>query len=490
MLFVVATLVAGAVVNPVEHAFFPGRSGDIVLTGAERVADAAHLVLVGAGEAAGPSAMSETSIAPLVAHVAGALATAFPAPMPEVKPALLAPAEAVLLLTVEGLTLAEVEAAAYPKLAALVAQSHAVELEPSFMPRDRVSVAVSRVTGTTPADHGIATKAWLDAKTGEVVRAFAAGRDEAAARVAGLADVIGQSSQGRALLLSLSSDTQVAAAAGAHPSLARGSAASWPAAVLSYDSESRTTKPAQIGGALAAPTFTVSFDDALAALRRVAPDQLAALDTTSPAEAALVAELGAPLVVLGRVAADAALAALLADGVADLVAIDLAAPAALKENAAAMRLVDAVVPEIIAQFTAAWGQRARAGLVLTPPERLPAVSAPPSLAGWTVLGAHVFRAASPSREDDVTACERFGEAVEGSAVTAHCFVQRHARRLQEANATLPLGEAQYTSDQLELFQVTLWSSILLGVALLVGSCALYNMEVTQDSLLFSKAKGE
>jgi len=489
MLCTIAALVAGVVVSPVEQSFFPGRSGEIVLTGAERAADAAHLVLVGAGEAAGPSAMSETSIAPLVAHVAGALATAFPAPMPEVKPAVLAPAQAVMLLTLEGLTLADVDAAAFPKLAELVAQSHAVELEPSFMPRDRVSVAVSRVTGTTPADHGIATKAWLDAKSGEVVRAFAAGRDDAAARVAGLADVLGQSSKGKALLLSLSSDSQVAAAAGAHPSLVRGDAAAWPAAVLTYDAQTRTTKPAQIGSALAEEMFTVSFDEARAAIQRVAPAQLAALDTASPEAAALVAELGAPLVLLGRITADAAMRPLLADGVADLVAVDLAALAALKENTVAMRLVDAVVPEIVAQFDSAWSSHTRTGLVLTPPERLPAVSAP-ALAGWTVLGSHVFRASTTaSREDDVTACERFGEAVEGSSVTAHCFTQRHARRLQEANATTA-GEAQYTSDQLELFQVTLWASILLAVALLTGSCALYNMEVTQDSLLFSKAKGE
>lgn len=43
---------------------------------------------------------------------------------------------------------------------------------------------------------------------------------------------------------------------------------------------------------------------------------------------------------------------------------------------------------------------------------------------------------------------------------------------------------QYTSDQLELFQVTLWSTVILLIALLAGSCVLYNMEVTQDSLLF------
>jgi len=49
-------------------------------------------------------------------------------------------------------------------------------------------------------------------------------------------------------------------------------------------------------------------------------------------------------------------------------------------------------------------------------------------------------------------------------------------------------QTTFTSDQLELYQVTLWSSILLIVTLLAGSCALYNMEVTQDSLLFSKGK--
>lgn len=38
--------------------------------------------------------------------------------------------------------------------------------------------------------------------------------------------------------------------------------------------------------------------------------------------------------------------------------------------------------------------------------------------------------------------------------------------------------------------MTLWSSILLVVALLAGSCALYNMQVTEDSLLFSKGKDQ
>jgi hypothetical protein len=48
----------------------------------------------------------------------------------------------------------------------------------------------------------------------------------------------------------------------------------------------------------------------------------------------------------------------------------------------------------------------------------------------------------------------------------------------------------YTSDQLELFQVTLWASILLVTVLLAGTCTLYNMEVQEDSLLFSKGKDQ
>ncbi|KAJ1623903.1 hypothetical protein T492DRAFT_882759 [Pavlovales sp. CCMP2436] len=207
-----AACLGSAAALSMEQSLYPGRFGDIVFTSEPTSDESCHLVMVGVGKAAGPSSMPETSLAPLAAHIVGALPTAFPGAMPEVATRVAAAASALLTIVVEGVTLADV--AALPHLSQIVSEGHAVRLEPAFAPRDRVSAAVSRMTGTTPADHGIASKAWIDGKTGELVAAFSAGRDESAARVAAVSDVVAQSSAGRALILSLSSDTQLAAAAG------------------------------------------------------------------------------------------------------------------------------------------------------------------------------------------------------------------------------------------------------------------------------------
>ncbi|KAG8460880.1 hypothetical protein KFE25_010631 [Diacronema lutheri] len=477
-----ALCLGGAAALSVEQGLYPGRVGDVVFTTAHKAEEAAHLVLLGAGKEAGPSSMPETSVAPLAAHIAGSLATAFPSQVPEVAPRVAAPASALLTLAVEGLTMADL--AEYPRLAQLVGDGHAIRLEPTFEPRDRVSAAVSRATGMTPADHGIAAKAWLDAASSELVAAYSAGRDETAARVATVTDVVAQSSAGRALILSLSSDAQLAAAGGLHPSLLRtAAAAAWPTAVVSYDADSRALKPTQLGAVLPQPLFTVTVEEALASLAAIAPAEAAQLDVTQPLIAALVAEVGGALVILQRIAADPALAALVADRQPDVLAISIAALAPLRADAAAMRALDAALPKLVDAFSSAWGSKARAQLVLAPADADARVA---PVDGWTVVGSHAF-ASDAAHAAKVDGCAKFALALEGSSITAHCVAASRAhRRLQEETAQMP--PTTFTSDQLELYQVTLWSSILLIVTLLAGSCALYNMEVTQDSLLFSKGK--
>mgnify|MGYP003684300799 CR=1 FL=1 len=236
-----ALCLGGAAALSVEQGLYPGRVGDVVFTTAHKAEEAAHLVLLGAGKEAGPSSMPETSVAPLAAHIAGSLATAFPSQVPEVAPRVAAPASALLTLAVEGLTMADL--AEYPRLAQLVGDGHAIRLEPTFEPRDRVSAAVSRATGMTPADHGIAAKAWLDAASSELVAAYSAGRDETAARVATVTDVVAQSSAGRALILSLSSDAQLAAAGGARARVQSASRARRPLAGLAC-----ALRPAGVAG--------------------------------------------------------------------------------------------------------------------------------------------------------------------------------------------------------------------------------------------------
>lgn len=197
---------------PVEEALYPGRYGEIILT--TKAASTASLVLLDAGDRLkeGAGAIAETSVAPLLAHAARALPTAFQAPLPSVATTMLAPATGVMLLTINGVTVSDL--AELPQLSKLVSAGLQIPLEDSFAPRDHVAAATSRVTGTTPSDHGIPGKSWINATTGQIVSAFTPGSDELSPRVAGVADVVGQVSGGRALLLSMSGDPQLAAACG------------------------------------------------------------------------------------------------------------------------------------------------------------------------------------------------------------------------------------------------------------------------------------
>jgi hypothetical protein len=220
--FAFIACMGGAHALKMEQGLFPGRVGDIVFTQQPAAEQRTHLVLLGAGAQAGPSTMPETAVAPLAAHIAGALPTAFEAALPDVAVHVAAPTPALLTLALEGLTLAELraDAADFARIGGLVDGGHAVQLEASFAPRDRVAAAVCRATGATPASHGVPSKAWLD-PSGELVAAFTAGKRETASRVASVADVVGQASGGRALILSVSSDAQLAAAAGACAARAR-----------------------------------------------------------------------------------------------------------------------------------------------------------------------------------------------------------------------------------------------------------------------------
>jgi hypothetical protein len=100
----------GAAALSMEQSLYPGRVGDVVFTSEPTSGESCHLVMVGAGKEAGPSSMPETSVAPLAAHIVGALPTAFPSAMPVVAPHVAAAASALLTIVIEGVTMADVVA--------------------------------------------------------------------------------------------------------------------------------------------------------------------------------------------------------------------------------------------------------------------------------------------------------------------------------------------------------------------------------------------
>lgn len=235
--------------------------------------------------------------------------------------------------------------------------------------------------------------------------------------------------------LGLSSDS-----AGTHPSLARTAAgAAWPTAVIAYDAGSRQLKPTALGSALPQALFTVSLDEAAAALRAAVPAEAAGLDLADPAVAALVAEVGGFLVIVDRIANDAASAPLVADKQADMLTLSLAALAPLKADAAAKRLVDAALPKLLAAYGRVWGAAARSQLVLTPADTDVDSSARSAAAeGWTVVGAHAFAPAAVTHAAKLAACSKFAAAVEGSSTVAHCVAATGGNRRRLASE-LPTG---------------------------------------------------
>lgn len=247
----------------------------------------------------------------------------------------------------------------------------------------------------------------------------------------------------RPLASSSASLTPALHLAGTHPSLARtADGARWPTAVLAYDADTRQLKPTQLGAALPRGLFTVSLEEARAALAAAVPAEAAAADLSSPAMAALAAELGGILALLQRLPADAAVAPLLADGQSDVFSVSLAALAPLKSDAAARRLVDAALPKILAAFSGAWGGAAsRVHLILAPADTDVHVD---MAEGWTLLGAHAFAPAAVSHEAKLAACGKLAAAVEGSSIVAHCLAATGGdrRRLAAESPSVRHGAAQ------------------------------------------------
>eukprot|EP01117_Protostelium_nocturnum_P014374 TRINITY_DN546_c0_g1_i1.p1 TRINITY_DN546_c0_g1~~TRINITY_DN546_c0_g1_i1.p1 ORF type:complete len:545 (-),score=158.53 TRINITY_DN546_c0_g1_i1:53-1687(-) len=211
LLFISVTALCWGIENV---AYFPGRSGDIILSNKEKLQDESFLYLLKneeiTGEYNNEKEMEEKSIGDLIGHLIGgpilnskADRKSFPTGN------IFNKASANLLLIINGM-----EKSQKNQLPLLFQKSgKELNLLRSSFPQDSISTLASIATGSDPSVHGIVSEEWYSSVSKSPISAYRSG---ALPQSSSFVDNLSRSSSGKSLSLSASFDFQMASAFGAH----------------------------------------------------------------------------------------------------------------------------------------------------------------------------------------------------------------------------------------------------------------------------------
>jgi len=242
--------------NKQQVSVYPGRSGDIIIT-PPTIDDDSFVVLLGASgvtsDLSSAIEIEETSVADLIGHLVGvsllnehASRQSFP------KGSLFNKAAANLLVVVDSLGSDSYDASS------LSQHGHAqtMKLKRMAFPQDTIASLATLISGYTPSVHGIVNSHW---KTPQgIVAAYGAGSLPATATIT---DIISQSFHGKSLIMSLSADFQMASAFGAHQYL-QASNQQWNNYGFYYDKSEKSFKSIYLVDEIGSP-FTIQKEEIL-----------------------------------------------------------------------------------------------------------------------------------------------------------------------------------------------------------------------------------
>ena len=401
---------------------------------------------------------------------------------------------------------------------------HSFKLVGQSYPRSATALSATLATGATVAQHGIVGDGWF---TPDGVKQHAYESAAAAATVGSVADIVSQSFGGRSLTASVSSTPALAAAHAVHPSL-RAAHPSWHNLAFAvkgrafaslYPSAQHHLELSfgDVEHILASEGLPKLVKDArfsLNAHERSLQVTVGAHSATYSLETEECAEFFAELVfvdhLLHQLQDAPALAELVADQYPDSYAITLSALRGVREKfgerspqfLVAVRLLDSAVPAIVDRVAAMYGNSVVAEVVVLGAER-------------HVLGASVV--AAVERVLPTEASDEFFPAIytrPGTDAALVCASLKHefaddkdvqvlcAPAAAHATAqgaqliasesrvfqTMGVGAAAtpVTDADIAIYQIVLWTSILLVLVVVGVVYGLLGMENKRDSMLYSR----
>lgn len=557
--------------NQVVKGFFDGRSGNMIVTSnvdasAEVRQDAAVFFhsadssLLKADEQA--QQLSFESVANILAGALGVHSTDDEQSLPFVQTS--RPVSAGLVIAIDSVSSADVKDFALNNLAALQAASAKSQLSSASYPQNSVNLLESAFTGVSPSVHGIIASSWKD-KNGKDVTAFV--DEQSTAQVANVADLVAQTFNGESLILSVSSDAALAHTFAVHPSLTKENPEWLSNVCFSYDSASNAwTTGASPSTHFIAQEVVQKFD--VASLDSLSVDNVVVksdaanqkvdvtfpivelgVHTTQTASFNLADKVDASL--FAELSFFSSIAALLEQKSAakasspDLINFSFASVASVTQKygqrsaarAAALNLIDAHVPRIIASINKAYNSNVIEMVMLLGRES--SISTASKQAAISVIekaasingvqvdcnmfpnvyingeDANIMKMCAdvqstadvsiicPQVEMDRSFSSRFeslasikeqsevhpqshmslqdvinGKSVAGLPPAKYTFINYDCKRNGAGNSTYP------SCKSLRRYQVTLWLCISLVLIALLSFCALCNMPFKKDTLLY------
>lgn len=213
----------------------------------------------------------------------------------------------------------------------------------------------------------------------------------------------------------------------------------------------------------------------------------------SPTEMAFIAEMVMLMNVINNLPDNS----LVEDSAPDMITLSFKSVApllmeladALETQETILKLLDSVITQLETMFQKVYRQQGVVGILI---RAAPDAALVQEIrhAVWSVVEHHVtnkeaFKRVFPSvylsTGNIEEVCRLVQSAVETTA-QVFCGENRRTRVLQAAAAE------KLTYDSVDLFQITLWTTILLCVSVLFSIIALFNMELGADTILFAKGK--
>jgi len=401
----------------------------------------------------------------------------------------------------------------------------AVKVNSEAYPQNSLSVATSMATGKSPAVHGIVGKVWSK-KSGELVQAFM-GEDSSAA-VASFVDILGQSTKGKSLMVSVSADRQQSMVNS--PSALLETASEWNAHTFFLDQDSSFKS----GNAVADKNLGYSYENLRKDLKdseksflsslaggvetkMVGDDmisvtypanwgegtQSAQYDLTIPEEGALFAELQFAHALPERLTKYGSTNNLINDNVPDSFVLTLSALTKLiekygresTESVGALHLIDTALPGIVNKINAMYNDDMTTELILmgSHASSLETTDTREILAQVHRLLPDQGRVTEffpsvyvPEDVELGRICEGMSRELERSGFSVYCPGQIQTAFPQvfaNVKVSVKVGDGP-TDDEIARYQIVLWLSISLVLATLSAVYVLGWMDFKKDTLLY------
>lgn len=470
---------------------FPGRSGHIIIS-PSNIQDGSILLLLNNERVlhhTKENQIDEISVADLIGHLLGtpilndeAPRKSFPTTSIFNKPT------ANLLVVIDG-----VDADQFLQL-----EGQKLKLNKVAYPQDNIASLTTISSGQTPSVHGIIGSSWR--QNGRTVYGYSS----VGSRSANFVDVLSQSFEGKSLTLSVSGDFQSASAFTVHKDL-QAMMEDWNNQAFYWNTDSNRFD--SLFGSNLGSSLQLSRSQIMS--RATSRSNIELFDLKSQADFLFFAELEMVQSVVASLSSDAALSALAADTTPDaftfvfssIKGIVVKYGASSAQATAAASLVNELIAQAVQNMNAMYNDKLATEILVLAPSAYDEMKTDSvrqtvyAAVGSDAVSKEVFDAFFPSvyvkeSVDSESACLSVAAKLPSGYIaecnTASEYMFLTLKATNDSNNTT--NTTSDSSSSSAIFQIVLWTSILLALVLAGILYAMCGMADGDDTLLYRTAK--